>query len=173
MPLMPFHKVGVDHLFVKILGAHNAESKHTKLTSLLIDDIIAVDAGSLVSEITYEEQEKIKTILLSHGHYDHIRAIPSFAFNNRHQTTKVYSTTQTFKILSSHLIDGVIYPEFTKKIPFGKTSPCCLRAVRNPAEYCLKTGSFIKETASFPRNDLLCGKTSSSRKGLNDTVKTE
>ncbi|UCB58277.1 MAG: MBL fold metallo-hydrolase [Thermoplasmatales archaeon] len=120
---MPFHKVGVDHLFIRILGAHNEESKHTKLTSLLIDDKIAIDAGSLVSEITYEEQEKIKTILLSHGHYDHIRGIPSFAFNNRHQTTKIYATTETFKILSSHLIDGVIYPEFTKKIPFFLEKP--------------------------------------------------
>ena len=110
-------------MIIRILGAHNAESKKTKLASLLIDDVIAVDAGSLVSELTYEEQEKIKIILLSHGHYDHIRAVPSFAFNNRYRTTKVYATPQTFKILSSHLIDGVIYPEFTKKIPFFLEKP--------------------------------------------------
>ena len=110
-------------MIIKILGAHNAESKNTKLASLLINDVIAVDAGSLVSELTYEDQEKIKIILLSHGHYDHIRAVPSFAFNNRYRTTKVYANTQTFKILSSHLIDGVIYPEFTKKIPFFLEKP--------------------------------------------------
>jgi ribonuclease BN (tRNA processing enzyme) len=110
-------------LKVKFLGAHNAESKNTRLSSLLIDDIIAVDAGSLSSELTLPEQEKIKAILLTHGHYDHIRAIPAFAFNNRDHTTKVFATPQTLKILSSHLIDGVIYPKFTKKIPFFLEKP--------------------------------------------------
>jgi ribonuclease BN (tRNA processing enzyme) len=110
-------------LKVRILGAHNAESKTTRLVSLLIDDKIAIDAGSLVSELTMKEQEKVKAILLTHGHYDHIRGVPSFAFNNRHRTTKVYATPETFKILSSHLIDGVIYPKFTEKIPFFLEKP--------------------------------------------------
>jgi len=110
-------------LKVRFLGAHNAESKDTKLISILIDDIIAVDAGSLASELSFSEQEKIKAILLSHGHYDHIRGVPSFAFNNRQHTTKVFATPQTLKILSSHLIDGVIYPRFTKKIPLFLEKP--------------------------------------------------
>jgi ribonuclease BN (tRNA processing enzyme) len=108
---------------VRFLGTHNAESKDTGLISILIDDLIAVDAGSLTSKLTFSEQEKIKAILLTHGHYDHIREVPSFAFNNRNQTTKVFATTQTFKILSSHLIDGVIYPKFTNKIPFFLEKP--------------------------------------------------
>jgi len=50
---------------IKVLGAHNAESKHTRLTSLLIDDILAVDAGNLTSDLSFSEQGKIKAILLS------------------------------------------------------------------------------------------------------------
>jgi len=108
---------------VKFLGAHNAESKDTRLISILIDDILAIDAGSLASELSFTEQEKIKAILLTHGHYDHIREVPSFAFNNPHRTTKVFATIETLKMLSSHLVDGVIYPEFTKKIPFFLEKP--------------------------------------------------
>jgi ribonuclease BN (tRNA processing enzyme) len=103
---------------VKFLGTHNAESKNTRLVSFLIDDVIAVDAGSLVSELTFPEQKKIKAILLSHGHYDHIRAVPAFAFNNSDCTTKVIATAQTLEILSSHLIDGVVYPKFTSESSF-------------------------------------------------------
>jgi Cft2 family RNA processing exonuclease len=77
-----------------------------------------VDAGSLVSELTFAEQKKIKAILLSHGHYDHIRAVPAFAFNNSDRTTRVIATPQTLDILSSHLIDGVVYPQFTSKASF-------------------------------------------------------
>lgn len=105
-------------MIVKVLGAHNAESRDTRLVSLLIDGVLAVDAGSLVSELTFAEQKKIKAILLSHGHYDHIRAVPAFAFNNSDRTTKVFATPEALDILSSHLIDGVVYPEFTSKSSF-------------------------------------------------------
>jgi ribonuclease BN (tRNA processing enzyme) len=108
---------------IRFLGTHNAESINTKLISFLIDDVLAVDAGSLASELTFSEQKKIKAILLTHGHYDHIRGVPAFAFNNPDHTTKVFATSQTLKILSSHLVDGVIYPKFTKKIPFFLDKP--------------------------------------------------
>jgi ribonuclease BN (tRNA processing enzyme) len=103
---------------VKFLGTHNAESKTTRLVSLLIDDVLAVDAGSLASELTFPEQSKITAILLSHGHYDHIRSVPAFAFNNSDRTTKIVATSKTLEILSSHLIDGVVYPEFTSEASF-------------------------------------------------------
>jgi len=105
-------------VIVKFLGAHNAESRDTRLVSLLIDGVLAVDAGSLVSELSFPEQRKIKAILLSHGHYDHIRAVPAFAFNNSDRTTKVIATPLTLDILSSHLIDGVVYPQFTSEASF-------------------------------------------------------
>jgi len=103
---------------VKFLGTHNAESRDTRLVSFLIDGVLAVDAGSLVSELAFKEQARIKAILLSHGHYDHIRAVPAFAFNNSDRTTKVISTPKTLDILSSHLIDGVVYPKFTSEASF-------------------------------------------------------
>lgn len=110
-------------MIIRFLGAHNAESRDTKLVSFVIDDILAVDAGSLASELTFSEQRKIKAILLSHGHYDHIRGVPAFAFNNPDHTTRVFAPSHTLKILSSHLVDGVIYPKFTKKIPFFLEKP--------------------------------------------------
>jgi ribonuclease BN (tRNA processing enzyme) len=105
-------------MIIRFLGTHNAESKSTRLVSFLIDDVLAVDAGSLTSELTFPEQKKIKAILLSHGHYDHIRAVPAFAFNNSDRTTEVIGTPKTLEILSSHLIDGVVYPRFTSEASF-------------------------------------------------------
>ena len=117
-------------MIVRFLGTHHEISKDTKLVSFLVDDILAVDAGSLASELSFKEQEKIKAILLSHGHYDHIRGIPSFIFSNMTRTTKVYGSEQTLKILTSNLFDGIIYPKFTEKIPFLEKPPIKLMPLK-------------------------------------------
>ncbi|MBN1281271.1 MAG: MBL fold metallo-hydrolase [Candidatus Thermoplasmatota archaeon] len=108
---------------IRFLGTHHEESKDTRFVCFLIDDVLAVDAGNLASELTFAQQKKIKAILLSHGHYDHIRGVPSFIFSNLTRTTKVYGSPQTLHILSTHLFDGVIYPNFTKKTSFLKKPP--------------------------------------------------
>ncbi len=101
---------------IKFLGTHNAESKTSRLVSFVIDDVLAVEAGSLSSGLSFTEQHKIRCILLSHGHYDHIRDIPSLAFNavgnGSEPAPKVVGLANTLHILETHLIDGVIYPEF-------------------------------------------------------------
>lgn len=102
-------------MIVRFLGTHHSESKETKLASLLIDGILAVDAGSLSSELTFSEQAKIKAILLSHGHYDHIKCVPSFIFSNMDRTTNIYATKHTINLLSSHIFNGEVYPKFTEK----------------------------------------------------------
>jgi len=102
-------------MIIRFLGTHNKASLDTRLVSFIIDDILVVDAGNIVSDLSFAEQRRISAILLSHGHYDHIRDIPAYAFNNTDRTTGVYTTQRTLEILSSHLIDGLIYPKFTEK----------------------------------------------------------
>jgi ribonuclease BN (tRNA processing enzyme) len=109
-------------LKIKILGAHNAESKSDRLSSFLVDDVLAVDAGSLTSELTFDQQAAVKAILLTHGHYDHIRAVPAFAFNNSDRVTKVVALHQTIETLLKNLMDDNIYPDFSSPTNYlGKT----------------------------------------------------
>jgi len=108
---------------IRFIGAHNSESKKTRNSTIIIDENIAIDAGCLASELTFSEQEKIDAIFLTHGHYDHIKEIPAYAFNNIKKTTKVYGNSETLNILKTHLVDGLIYPKFTQKNHFIK-KPC-------------------------------------------------
>ena len=103
---------------IRFLGAHNEESRSTRLSSVLIDDVLAVDAGSLTCELTFEEQGKIQAILVSHSHYDHVRAIPAFGFSNTQRITRVFGTRQNLEIIASHLLDGIIYPQLSIKDNF-------------------------------------------------------
>jgi len=99
---------------IKILGAHSFESKNTKLSAILIDNTLALDAGGLTSSLSFAEQGKIEYILLTHGHYDHIRDVPAIALKSSHRTINIYATKSTLDVLSTHLINGVLYPKFTE-----------------------------------------------------------
>ena len=102
---------------IRFLGTHNCESQKTKLTSILIDDAIAIDAGGLTSSLTFKAQQKLKAILLTHQHYDHIRDIPAMAMNALlHKTTiNVYSTQAVYDALTTHWLNGQFYPNFLEK----------------------------------------------------------
>jgi len=66
---------------LEILGAHNCESRDAKLTSLLIDGTVVIDAGSLTSSLSLEAQQRVKAILITHRHFDHIRDLATFGMN--------------------------------------------------------------------------------------------
>ncbi len=98
---------------ITTLGAHNCESQKTRLTTLLIDDVIAIDAGALTSSLTFLAQNQIKAILLTHQHYDHIKDIPTIAFNfaMAWATLNVYSTLPVYQALSL-ILSNKLYPNF-------------------------------------------------------------
>jgi len=102
---------------IQVLGAHNCESQSSRLISLLIDDNIAIDAGGLTSSLSFSAQQKLKAILLTHQHYDHIRDIPAIAMNFAlHSTTiNIYSIQPVYDALCTHLLDGKLYPKFLEQ----------------------------------------------------------
>lgn len=100
---------------IKILGAHNLESANTRLVSILIDGVLAIDAGSLTSSLSFPEQQQVKAILLTHYHFDHIRDIATIGLNNYSWgTKKLFSIRAVLSALSAYIMNGVIYPDFTQ-----------------------------------------------------------
>jgi len=108
---------------IRFLGAHNTESRNKKLVSLLIDDALALDAGGLTSSLSFAEQLKLKAVLLTHQHYDHIRDIPSLGMNLflNHASIDVYSILPVYKMIKKHLLNGDIYSKFLEEVENGAT----------------------------------------------------
>jgi ribonuclease BN (tRNA processing enzyme) len=108
---------------IQILGAHNIESRDSRCISLLIDDILTIDAGALTSSLSQAAQQKLKAILLTHQHYDHMRDIPALGMNFylHENTIDIYASQTTYNVLLSHLLDDIIYPNFMARPP-GKPS---------------------------------------------------
>ena len=99
---------------IQLLGVHNCESQNTKFVSLLIDDTLAIDAGGLTSSLSFPAQQKIKAILLTHQHYDHIKDVPAIVFNFAmwNAAIDIYSTLPVYEALTTHLLNGKLYPKF-------------------------------------------------------------
>ena len=102
---------------IKILGAHNCESQSSKFICLLIDDVLAIDAGGLTSSLSFPAQQRLKAILLTHQHYDHIRDIPALAMNLFLQgiSINIYSIQPVYDALSTHLLNKKLYPNFLEQ----------------------------------------------------------
>jgi ribonuclease BN (tRNA processing enzyme) len=104
---------------IRFLGAHNVESKESRCACLVIDGVLALDAGALTGGLSQAEQQKLKAIVLTHQHFDHIRDIPIIGMNFylHRNTLDIYTTRTTYDILTSHLLDNTIYPDFFKRPP--------------------------------------------------------
>ncbi len=103
---------------IRILGAHNLEGQGTRHTCFLVDDVLALDAGSLTSALTPKEQAQISAVLVSHSHFDHIRDIPTLGLATLWEPgcTSVYGLPEALSAIHDNLLNWQIYPDFTKSI---------------------------------------------------------
>lgn len=101
---------------IQILGTHTTEAKGMRLASFLIDGVLALDAGGLTSSLSLSEQEKVKAILLTHHHFDHVRDLVMLGANGAmfSAPVEVYALRHTLEIVNSCLLDGRMYVDFSK-----------------------------------------------------------
>ena len=111
----------VKRVKIRFLGAHNCESQETRLVSLLVDDVLALDAGGLTSGLSFSAQLKLKAVLLTHQHFDHIRDIPTLAMNFflRRASINIYSIPPVFDTLKAYFLNDKLYPNFLE-LPASK-----------------------------------------------------
>ncbi|MBI2958664.1 MAG: MBL fold metallo-hydrolase, partial [Chloroflexi bacterium] len=96
---------------ITVLGAHHLETSSSWLAGLLVDGALALDAGSLSSGLTLEEQKRVKAILITHHHFDHVKDLPLIGLATGHDSTKeVCAPERTLQFVRAHLLDGDIYP---------------------------------------------------------------
>lgn len=102
---------------VRIIGGHGGVSPGFKATSYLIDEKLLIDAGSCACGVHIEEQMLIDHILISHAHLDHIKDLAFISdncFGLRPRPFEVYSTPLVRSAIKTHLMNDIIWPDFTK-----------------------------------------------------------
>ncbi len=108
---------------VRVLGAHGSDllvrgptgPTVCRSVGFLVNDEVMVDAGTLASGLTLEEQKCVKHILLSHLHLDHIKGIPPLVDNLsglvEHQVV-VASLHSVVKGLQQYVFNDMVFPNF-------------------------------------------------------------
>ena len=101
---------------LKVLGAYGASDAEHNLTGYVIDDWLAVDAGTLTSKLSFAQQARIQAVFITHPHADHIRDLPHLIHNRFSQSSgplTVFAAKEVMDILSRDLFNGVVWPDFS------------------------------------------------------------
>jgi 3',5'-cyclic-nucleotide phosphodiesterase len=82
----------------------------------VIDERLAIDAGSLTSGLEVKEQAKLEACLVSHAHLDHIRDLATIADNRCQMECPpliVAGTKDTIRTLRKHFFNNHLWPDFS------------------------------------------------------------
>jgi cAMP phosphodiesterase len=88
-----------------------------RLSCYLIDDTLAIDAGSIGLAATPEQQQSIRDILITHPHMDHIASLPIFIddlFDSLTSPIRVHATEETITLLERDIFNWTTYPRFSE-----------------------------------------------------------
>ncbi|MEM8983627.1 MAG: 3',5'-cyclic-nucleotide phosphodiesterase [Pseudomonadota bacterium] len=103
---------------VRVLGCSGGIGAGARTSSLLVDEWLLLDAGTGVGDLTLPELRKIRAVLLTHSHLDHVASLPLFidsVFDSgRHEPVVVYARSATIAALQQHIFNWVIWPDFTQ-----------------------------------------------------------
>ena len=85
--------------------------------TFLINETTGIDAGSLGFNGTPEEQSRVREILLTHSHADHIASLPILLINTfspDRKCARVWATTETETTLRKHVFNDEVWPDLDR-----------------------------------------------------------
>ncbi len=102
---------------LRILGSFGGDSPDCRMTSFLLDDTVAIDAGAITRALSIEEQRRIRHIVLTHTHMDHTATVPFLIeniFGTNDEAVTIYSTARVLANVRRHLFNNDTWPDFSR-----------------------------------------------------------
>src|SRR4030095_16520980 len=88
-----------------------------RLTCFLIDESVAVDAGSIALALSGVQRENVRDIIITHPHMDHIASLPIFIddlYPVLKTPVRVYATPEVIVLLERDIFNWNVYPRFSE-----------------------------------------------------------
>lgn len=92
-------------------------SARQHLACFIIDDRVAIDAGSLAQSASERHRREVRDIILTHAHLDHIAGLPLFVddlFSVLDGPVSVHATAEIIEVLERDVFNWSIYPRFSE-----------------------------------------------------------
>lgn len=92
-------------------------SKRQHLSCFVVDDCVAIDAGSLAMSSTEAQKNQIRDVILTHAHLDHIAGLPLFIddlFSNLTEAVRIYAAEEVIEVLERDIFNWSVYPKFSE-----------------------------------------------------------
>jgi cAMP phosphodiesterase len=87
------------------------------LSSYLINDAVAIDAGSIGFFGTAQQQAKIKHVFLSHTHIDHTASLPIFlenVYEAEQDCVTIHGSREVLDCLQTDMFNDRVWPDFIR-----------------------------------------------------------
>ena len=109
---------------IRILASSHDDSHDTQfLTSFLVNDTVAIDAGCVGFHGQPREQARIDHVFLTHSHADHVCSLPMLVTNAHDQRihgVAVYGHDHVLDCLRSDVFNGRLWPDLLQLDGDGK-----------------------------------------------------
>jgi ribonuclease BN (tRNA processing enzyme) len=113
---------------IRLLGSSAQDSsRYQYVSSYLINDLVAIDAGCLGFWSTPKKQEAVKHVFLTHAHMDHIASLAIFtenAWTPAGDCPTIYGGRETLDVIQRDIFNDRVWPDF---IALSKSMPPFLR----------------------------------------------
>jgi 3',5'-cyclic-nucleotide phosphodiesterase len=104
-------------LDLHVIGCHGGETPRHRTSAFVVDDRVAIDAGSLTSGLELKAQCALEAVLVSHAHLDHVRDLATLADNrlqNGADPLPIVATAPTIAVLRKHFFNDLLWPDFSR-----------------------------------------------------------
>lgn len=101
---------------LRIVVCHGGETPRHKTSAFVLDDRVAIDAGSLTSGLELKAQCALEAVFVSHAHLDHIRDLATIADNRVQNNCKpllIVGAKPTLGMLKKHFFNDKLWPDFS------------------------------------------------------------
>ena len=113
---------------IKLLNSSIADAANQYSVSFLINDCVAIDAGCIGLLPSLDDQMRIRHVVISHAHFDHVASLPIFLDNVYEpgpDCVTVYGGRDVLESLKTHFFNDVVWPDLLRlseeESPFLKT----------------------------------------------------